>query len=610
MSTYCGYYTKNDKANDEKITDMIEVTKQNDSDICDKYITCNLKFASINQNISSYKYKNNIYTICYTGNIFNKKELVRILKEHNIILDDKSDEKIILSLFALFNVDMLLMLNGTYSFVIFDKQNNKLLLVRDRLGVKPLYYTTTFCTTPSFIFSTSIKSILKHSDVKRVLDKKAFLEMMALGPAHTLGNTYFKDIFEIKPGHYGIFDFNTFNINEYKYWDLESKECNDTPKEAINKIKDLVIDATKMQISDKKDIAAMLSGGLDSSVLCKIAENYIDDFHTFSIDYIGNDTDFKANSYQQTKDSDFVKIMQKKLKSTHNVLKIDNKELFYLLDNAMIARDMPGMADIDTSMYAFLQKIKDNGYTTCLSGECSDEIFGGYPWYYKSHLMNTDGYPWALSENLRCNLIKENLIKKEDIYDYINMTKKDTLNNVIHLTHDKEENKFKDINYLTIKYFMNTLIERTDRAAVMKNMDIRIPFADYRIFEYVYNLPAKMKLGLMNNNEPIEKYLLRKAFENELPNEIIKRKKSPFPKTYNNDYLNLVEGKIKEIIDNKNSRIHEIINTNYVNHLINTKGKDLKENLFGQLMTYPQTLAYLIQINNWLTMYNIDIKIE
>ena len=95
MSTYCGYYTKNDKANDEKITDMIEVTKQNDSDICDKYITCNLKFASINQNISSYKYKNNIYTICYTGNIFNKKELVRILKEHNIILDDKSDEKII-----------------------------------------------------------------------------------------------------------------------------------------------------------------------------------------------------------------------------------------------------------------------------------------------------------------------------------------------------------------------------------------------------------------------------------------------------------------------------------------------------------------------------------
>ena len=154
---------------------------------------------------------------------------------------------------------------------------------------------------------------------------------------------------------------------------------------------------------------------------------------------------------------------------------------------------------------------------------------------------------------------------------------------------------------------MNTLVERTDRMSMFTSLEVRVPFADHRIFEYVYNLPAKMKLGLNNSNEPIEKYLLRKAFEDEIPNEVLYRKKSPFPKTYSPDYLNLVETKLKTILDNKNSKIYEILNVEYIKNLLNTHGKDLKENLFGQLMTYPQTLAYIIQINNWFEKYNPNI---
>ena len=156
---------------------------------------------------------------------------------------------------------------------------------------------------------------------------------------------------------------------------------------------------------------------------------------------------------------------------------------------------------------------------------------------------------------------------------------------------------------------MNTLIERTDRMSTSNSLEVRIPFADHRIFEYVYNLPAKMKLGLYANNIPVEKYLLRKAFENELPEDIVYRKKSPFPKTYDPIYLNLVENKLKEILYNKDSKINNLINTDFVKEMLNLHGENMTENLFGQLMTYPQTLAYLVQINMWLDIYNPEFEL-
>jgi len=267
------------------------------------------------------------------------------------------------------------------------------------------------------------------------------------------------------------------------------------------------------------------------------------------------------------------------------------------------------MADIDSSMFVFCREITNNNEKVVLSGECSDEIFGGYPWFYKDHLKNTDGFPWALSENLRQNIIKKDLVNDGDIVEYIKTVKNNTLKNVSHISLDSFENEFKEINYLTIKYFMNTLIERTDRMSMRNSLEVRVPYADHRIFEYIYNVDAKLKLGLRNsNNEICEKYILKQAFKNDLPTDITNRKKSPFPKTYSKKYLEMLENKLSQILDNPSSRIHEVINTNYVKNLINTHGNELKENLFGQLMTYPQTLAYIIQIDYWLTAYNIEIR--
>lgn len=301
--------------------------------------------------------------------------------------------------------------------------------------------------------------------------------------------------------------------------------------------------------------------------------------------------------------------MKNFLNTSHKTILVENTKLFDLLTDSLIARDMPGMADIDSSMFEFCNKISKNGFKVCLSGECSDEIFGGYPWFYKEHLSMHEGFPWALSENLRDNLVKPNLLKKNELREYVERKRQETLKDVNLNCNDEFENRFRKINYLTIKWFMTCLVERTDRMSMANSLEVRVPFADHRIFEYVYNLPAKMKLGMSKSTNITEKYLLRKAFEKELPEDIVYRKKSPFPKTYAPKYLNLVESKVQSILNNKNSKILNIINKDYVQNMLNIHGENLTENLFGQLMTYPQTLAYLIQIENWLNIYNIEIEI-
>lgn len=616
MCGFCGYVNKNEKIeNDKCIKKMNSTLKFRGPNAQNVYIHSNtalghsrLSIIDITNGTQPMTKKNNDneYTIVYNGELYNTKEIKDKLISKGYSFDTNCDTEVILTSYIHYKDKCVEFLNGIFSFAIYDKNRNNVFLARDRLGIKPLFYSF---TDDTFIFASEIKAILAHPDVKPVLDKQGIMELFGLGPAHTPGKTYFKNIYEIKPGY--LANFSNFTLNQTMYWDLVTKECNDTEQEAITQIHDLVVDATKKQLVSDVEVCSMLSGGLDSSVLAKIAKDNIPNLTTFSIDYVGNDTNFVSNDYQISKDSDFVKIMNKFLKTNHKNIIVNNSFLFNVLNDAMIARDMPGMADIDSSMYIFCNKISENGFRVCLSGECSDEIFGGYPWFYKEHLISHDGFPWALSEDLRENLLKKDIIDKKDFREYVQNARIDTLKNVEHLDkNDTYEKRFRNVNYLTIKWFMNTLIERTDRMSMANSLEVRVPFADHRIFEYVYNLPARMKLGIGDNNsQVVEKYLLRKAFENELPKDVVYRKKSPFPKTYDPNYLKAVEIATMKILENKNLKIHKIINVEFIQDMLNIHGENLTQNLFGQLMTYPQTLAYIIQISNWLETYDIEIEI-
>ena len=610
----CGYVNYSEKIRNNKIIlDMAQSINKKNVTNPNIYIDKNLAFGHTKQSINdmltdsqiyTYEHNSNKYIITFTGELYNSAMLKKELTQLGLSFKTNSDAEIGLLSYIAYKEKCLDKLDGIFSFAIYSDKEDMLFLARDRLGVKPLFYVI---TNNTLIFSSEIKGILKHPSVKARLGEKELMELIGLGPAHTPGITYFKDIYEIKAGHYAT--YSGINFNSYCYWDLKTESCEDDIYTTISKCKDLVTGSLEKQIVSDVPVCSMLSGGLDSSVLTALAKQVTPKLSTFSIDYIGNDTSFVSNSYQPTQDSEFVKIMSEFLNTNHKTIYFKNEELFTLLKDAMVARDMPGMADVDTSIYAFCKAISDSGFKVCLSGECSDEIFGGYPWYYREKLVNYPSFPWALSDDIRSNMLKENICKNYDIKEYIKESYDNTLKNVELNSSNEMENKFRKTNYLTIKWFMNTLIERTERAASASSLTVRTPFADYKLFEYIYNVPARYKLGLVHNTEPVEKYLLRKAFEDILPREVVYRKKSPFPKTYSKDYLNLVEDEITNILNDSTSPLHSIINTKYLETVLNTHGENLKENWFGQLMTYPQTLAYFIQINMWLNEYSIDIDI-
>ena len=614
MCGICGYINSSGKVkNDNVITKMATAINRRGKDAMHTYIHNNVALGHTRLSIidlltgdqpMSYQYNSKKYTITYNGELYNTDEVKKDLKELGFSFKTTSDTEVVLASYIAYKEKCLDKLNGIFAFAIYSENDNMVFLARDRLGIKPLFYTITDGT---LIFASEIKAILEFPSVKARISEKEIMELLALGPAHNPGSTYFQDIYELKAGYFATY-FDT-NFNTYCYWDLKTDNFEDNLYTSISKVKSLVKDALKRQLISDVPVCTMLSGGLDSSVLTVLAKNEIPNLSTFSIDFKGNDTSFESNSYQPTQDSEFVKIMSETLGTNHTTIYFKNEDLFNFLEDSMVSRDMPGMADIDASMYAFCKAISENGFKVTISGECSDEIFGGYPWYYREKLVNAETFPWALSDNIRESILKNGICKNYNIKEYIKESYDNTLKKVELNSNNEIENRFRKTNYLTIKWFMNTLVERTDRSSMAHGLEVRVPFADHRIFEYLYNAPAKYKLGLVNNSEPVEKYLLRKAFEPDLPKEIVYRKKSPFPKTYGKDYLALVQNEIKNIISDKNSPICQIIDIEYLNKILDSNGKNLKENWFGQLMTYPQTLAYFIQINMWLKKYNIDIKL-
>ncbi len=262
------------------------------------------------------------------------------------------------------------------------------------------------------------------------------------------------------------------------------------------------------------------------------------------------------------------------------------------------------MADVDSSMLLFCKEIKKD-VKVVLSGECSDEIFAGYPWFFREDALNSNTFPWSIALLERQNLLNENLAKKINLKEYVDIRYKQTLDKIEFLDIDSEETREKrKISYLTMYWFMQTLLDRTDRASMYNGLEVRVPFCDYRLVEYLWNIPWELKS--LNGRE---KGLLRYIVKDILPSEIVNRKKSPYPKTHNPNYLEKVKNMLINIMNNKNAPIKMLLNEKYINEIIDTNGKSFSRPWFGQLMTGPQLMAYLCQVNMWLEKYEPRIEL-
>ena len=551
------------------------------------------------------KYSFGEFAITYNGQIYNVKELRQILIENNFTFNTRSDTEVLLKAFIHFGHDVVHHINGIFSFAIWNSKTRELFLARDHFGIKPLFYTI---AGDSLIFASELKAIFEYPGVKKILNNQGISELLGIGPAHTPGITVYENIFEIKPAHYAIFNKSGLHIE--KYWELKSKAHTENFETTCKHVKDLLEDSIKRQLVSDMPICTFLSGGLDSSIISKYTSDYLkknnlEPLDTYSVDYVDNDKNFVKSDFQPNSDGYYINLMTKYIKSNPHHILLDTPELAKSLEDAMIARDIPGMADVDSSLYLFCKEVKKEK-TVTIMGECADEVFGGYPWFFRNDALNSGTFPWSIAINERQQILNPEIAKKIDLKSYIDFKYNESLQNVEILNEDSKETAEKrKISYLTITWFMQTLIERADRMSMANGFEVRVPFCDYRLVEYMYNVPWEIKA--LNGRE---KGLLRHIMKGILPDEIIERKKSPYPKTHNPTYLKTVKEMLTKIMNNKNAPINILLNRNYILEILETDGKTFSRPWFGQLMAGPQLMAYLCQVNMWLEKYNPEIKIS
>ena len=469
-------------------------------------------------------------------------------------------------------------------------------MARDRFGVKPFFYTFSGST---LLVSSEIKALLAHPKIKAEIDKEGLWQLLYLTPVTVNGSGVFKNIFEIKPAYSGYFSKNGLDLKPY--WKLETKEYKGSSDEAAQMVEELMCDAVNRQLVSDVPLAVFLSGGLDSSVISALAaENYKKEdkkLSTYSFEYEGNKQNFKSTLFQPQGDDEYAIYLADYLNTSHTVLTAPTKTVADYLFRATQSRDLPGQADIDSSLLYFCEKVKEK-HTVVLSGECSDEIFGGYPWFYRPEMLYKDFFPWIHDPLCRIGLFKEEIVKSKEGYDYISSVYKQSINSCPLTNEENDEDKTARIaTWLSVNYFMTSLLERKDRMSMASGLEVRVPFADHRILEFVYNVPWSIKF-----ENKTEKALLRKAMQTKLPEKILFRKKSPYPKTHNPDYEKIVLEMLTDRIA-KGGILSQILDSAKLKEVLNMDSVTW----FGQLMSKPQLIAWLIQFDYWFDIYNINL---
>ena len=543
-------------------------------------------------------HKGTTYVIVYNGELYNTEQLREELKADGFHFRGHSDTEVVLKTFIKYGKDCPKKLNGIFAFAVFNTNDRSVFMCRDKIGVKPFFY---YEYKNGLIFGSEIKTILASGVAKPQIDENGLYEIFFLGPARTPSCGVFKGIKELNPGECATYK-NGFLCKE-KYFSIEAYEHTDNEKQTIEKTRYLLTDAIRRQLITDVPMCFFLSGGLDSSIIVKTASEYnkekkLGKINTYSVEYRDNQKYFTKSLFQPTADVEFISLMSKEADTRHREIILDNSLLVDALYESVDARDLPGYVDVDSSLLLFCKEIKKD-YTVALSGECADELFGGYPWYHNHSILFEDCFPWSRSQDVRRFILKDGILKNGE--EYVRQRYLDTIKLAPKLKSDSRiDSRMREMFYLNFYWFMQCLLERKDRCSMYSGLEVRVPFCDYRLVEYAYNMPWNLKAYGKR-----EKGIVRKAFEDILPKEICWRKKSPYPKTHNPVYFEECAKRVRLILQ-KNNILTELLNKKAIESIIENPDK-ITTPWYGQLMKAPQILAYIIELDYWFEKYNIEI---
>ena len=533
-------------------------------------------------------------TIAYNGELYNAEDLRNELESLGEHFTTHSDTEVLLRAYLRWGAGTPERLNGIFSFAVWDARNQNLFLARDPMGVKPLFYALRGDT---LFFASELKTLLLFPEIRPEVDARGLYDLMFLGPGRTPGCGVFRNVYEVLPGYMGIFDERGLTMTPY--WSLRDGPCEDSFEACVKHTRFLVEDAIRRQLVSDVPLGTFLSGGLDSSIISAVAAREMGRVDTFSVDYRDNDRYFRSTKFQPNADSYFIGVMEEAIHAGGHHIILDTDALVSGLLEAAEARDLPGMADVDSSMLLLSRAVREH-VTVILSGECADEIFGGYPWYRDPEIRAINGFPWAQTTHYRASFARQELLDWEDPEEFVRRRYEETLSSV-DLTPGLTplEQRMKEMMVLNLRWFMQTLLDRKDRMSMWSGLEIRVPFCDKRIVEYLYRVPWSYK-----DYRGREKGLLRYAFRDLLPAEITARKKSPYPKTWNPDYMAAVSDLLRQELQGTNSPLLAFLKKDA---LLALCGEDRSLPWYGQLMTTPQTIAYFLQMAHWLRARNVSV---
>lgn len=537
--------------------------------------------------------------IIYNGELYNTPELRTELMSRGHEFVGHSDTEVLLHAYLEWKTDAFSRLNGIFAFAIWEKRERRLTLCRDRLGVKPLFFAP---IRNGLTFGSTIDTVLCHPEIEPALDEDGLRTLLLLGPARPPESGVFRQIKSLLPGHFAV--LTPENFTDHVYWQLEAHEHEDDLPTTIERTHTLICDAARRQLVSDVPLACFLSGGLDSSILSMLAaKDYAargETLHTWSVDYRDNDKYFTKSIFQPNSDDSYIDQMVDFLSTHHHRVVLEPEALCAALLPATDARALPGMADVDSSLLLFCAAVKRGGTTVCLSGECADELFGGYPWYHREEILFEDTFPWSRSVGLRLGLLTPDAVRNGE--EFVHQHYRDTCARAPRLpSDDKKAARMREMFVLNLDWFMATLLDRKDRMSMYSGLEVRVPFCDHRIVEYAYNMPWDFK-----SLEGREKGIVRRAFADELPKEIVYRKKSPYPKTFHPVYTRLCADYVRRIFEDNTSVAASLFDRNAVQKLMQ-RPESLAEPWFGQLMRTPQIFAYIIQLDRWFRHYHVKI---
>lgn len=535
------------------------------------------------------------YTIVYNGELYNTEEIRKELEEAGHTFLGYSDTEVVLHAYAQFGEGCLSRFNGIFAFGIWEEKRKRLFLARDRIGVKPLFYMR---HSGGLLFASEMKTILEYPTVQAGLDEQGAAQLILLGPGRLPGSGVFRDMEEIEPGCCAFYEDG--RLNGRRYWKLTDGEHRESFEETVEHVRFLVTDAIRRQMVSDEPVGTFLSGGLDSSIItaiCALEEaKQGRTLKTFSVDYRNNERFFQSSKFQPSADSAYIEIMRKAFGTEQHLTVLTPEDLCQALEDATIARDLPGMADVDFSLLAFCGRIREHT-KVALSGECADEIFGGYPWYRDPEVRSRTGFPWAQNTAQRASVLLgwDTNRSEEFVMDAYRQTCRES---DILPGNSPLETRMKEMVNLNFRWFMQTLLDRKDRMSMYHGLEVRVPFCDWRIAEYLYGVPWEFK-----EHQGKEKGLLRAAMKGLLPEEVLWRKKSPYPKTFDPHYADLIAARFRQLLES-DSPVWAMVRKEA---LVEILSGDSPWPWYGQLMRRPQIMAYFLQLDVWLRHYRVEI---